>query len=249
MATQQEFLLQIYPLAVDNYKKYGILPSITLGQAALESGWGSSELTKKAYNLFGIKGVGTAGSIEMNTTEEINGKKVPVIDYFRKYNSYEESVNDHGKLLSSDYYKSVKNAPDYKSAAFALQSKGYATDSSYASNLIGTIQDNQFYKIDDQVKSGTSSDVSPSFLMNSGKPQQENPGVIETDYQPGGALNPANWLEFGKDIVYKAAFFIPALILLALGIYFLFSEQINTAVKAYATGGASLAADAAKGGN
>nr|SUY22553.1 mannosyl-glycoprotein endo-beta-N-acetylglucosamidase [Clostridioides difficile] len=30
-------------------------PSITIGQAILESGWGNSKLTKQSNNLFGIK--------------------------------------------------------------------------------------------------------------------------------------------------------------------------------------------------
>jgi hypothetical protein len=249
MATQQDFINQLYPLAIENYKKYGILPSITIGQAALESGYGDSKLAKNAYNLFGIKGVGTAGSVEMNTQEEINGKKVSVMDYFRKYFSIEESVNDYGRLLSTDRYKPVKNAADYKTAAYALQSAGYATDSSYPTSLISVINENQLYKIDQQVKSGnTSSNSIPiTNLLQTAKNTETHSAT--TEYSFGGALNPSNWFTFIENILYKAAFFVPALILIALGIYFLFSEQINEAVKGYATGGASLVAKAAKGGN
>src|SRR5699024_8926431 len=36
-------------------KKYGLFPSVTLAQAALESGFGESELTVEYHNYFGIK--------------------------------------------------------------------------------------------------------------------------------------------------------------------------------------------------
>ena len=38
------FLENILEGAISNYNKYGILPSITMAQAILESGWGNSEL-------------------------------------------------------------------------------------------------------------------------------------------------------------------------------------------------------------
>ena len=37
---KMEFIESIEQQAYENYKKYGILPSITIGQAILESGWG-----------------------------------------------------------------------------------------------------------------------------------------------------------------------------------------------------------------
>ena len=36
-------------------KKTGVLASVTIAQAILESGWGQSELSLKANNLFGMK--------------------------------------------------------------------------------------------------------------------------------------------------------------------------------------------------
>ena len=41
---KMEFIESIEQQAYENYKKYGILPSITIGQAILESGWGKSQL-------------------------------------------------------------------------------------------------------------------------------------------------------------------------------------------------------------
>lgn len=47
--------------------KYGILVLLTIAQAILESGWGESELTKVANNLFGIKRWGYPDYVEMPT--------------------------------------------------------------------------------------------------------------------------------------------------------------------------------------
>ena len=35
-----EFIDLVKPAALENFKRYGVLPSITIAQAALESGWG-----------------------------------------------------------------------------------------------------------------------------------------------------------------------------------------------------------------
>ena len=41
---KMEFLQKVAEGAIENYYKYGILPSITIAQAILESGWGQSDL-------------------------------------------------------------------------------------------------------------------------------------------------------------------------------------------------------------
>ena len=52
---KMEFLQKVAEGAIENYYKYGILPSITIAQAILESGWGQSDLAVTHNNLFGIK--------------------------------------------------------------------------------------------------------------------------------------------------------------------------------------------------
>lgn len=53
--TVQEFLDLMVPLAVADMKKSGVLASVTLAQAILESGWITSELAVNANNIFGMK--------------------------------------------------------------------------------------------------------------------------------------------------------------------------------------------------
>ena len=112
-----------------SYRKYGIFPSITIGQAILESGWGESELTKDSNNLFGIKADNSwdGETIEAITSENYNDK---VKAKFRKYKDMNESIEDHAEfLVENNRYEEhgVFNAKNYKQQAIALQDAGYAT--------------------------------------------------------------------------------------------------------------------------
>ena len=56
MATKQDiFIEKVKGGAITGWHEGKILPSVTIAQACLESGWGTSELATKANNLFGIK--------------------------------------------------------------------------------------------------------------------------------------------------------------------------------------------------
>lgn len=124
--------------------KTGFPASVTLAQIVLESSGkypgGVSGLAYEAKNLFGIKGVGPAGSYTIATKEVIGGRTITVNAAFRKYNNYSESIEDHLKLLSGSRYanqfKSAKSVNDYCNG---LQKAGYATDPSYANKLINII--------------------------------------------------------------------------------------------------------------
>lgn len=143
-----EFARLFGPVARENMKKTGVPASVTLAQAALETGWGASTIGD-AKNLFGIKGTGPAGSISVPTKEFINGRMVTVRDSFRKYHSWQESIEDHGKLLLNSRYSPAlryKNDPDRY--AHAIHDAGYATDPNYASKLISIMKSNNFYQFD-----------------------------------------------------------------------------------------------------
>ncbi len=141
-----EFSRLFGPVAREASKRSGVPASIILAQAALETGWGSSTIGD-AKNLFGIKGTGPAGSIRVPTEEVINGRRVTINDNFRKYNSWQESIEDHGRLLQNSRYAramAVKNDPDQ--FARELQRAGYATDPEYASKLISIMKSNNLYQ-------------------------------------------------------------------------------------------------------
>jgi len=52
---RREFINSVKDGDLKGYADYRILPSLTIAQAILESSWGSSQLSVKAKNLFGIK--------------------------------------------------------------------------------------------------------------------------------------------------------------------------------------------------
>lgn len=150
IVTKEEFISSISDSAKKGYKKYNILPSITIAQAILESSWGKSTLSIKGNNLFGIKGTNySKDKITMPTFEYIGGKKVKVDASFRAYDSLEDSIIDHSILLGeSKRYEKVIESKNYKEAAMALYKCGYSTDPDYPQKLISLIEQYKLYEYD-----------------------------------------------------------------------------------------------------
>jgi hypothetical protein len=65
--TKEEFISRLLPHAKELQEGYGILPSIVIGQAILESNWGNSQLSKEYNNLFGIKAYGDQNKVTLDT--------------------------------------------------------------------------------------------------------------------------------------------------------------------------------------
>jgi mannosyl-glycoprotein endo-beta-N-acetylglucosaminidase len=144
--TQYNFIREIAPFAQIAQRNYHILPSITLAQACLESNFGQSLLASKYHNLFGIKAYGDVPTINLDTQEYENNQWITISGQFRVYPNDEQSVMGHSRLIANgttwnpDQYVTVLAATDYKVAANALQTSGYATDPGYANKLIQMIQ-------------------------------------------------------------------------------------------------------------
>lgn len=153
MDDKQKFINQILPAALEGYTKYNILPSLTLAQAVLESGWGKNHIDN---NLFGFKAdKGWKGKVAKRKTKEWDGKRYIIINAnFRAYDSFEDSVRDHNRLLgTSSRYSNVRVSKDYKEACNAVWKAGYATDPKYPEKLIKIIEENDFMQYDKQIKS------------------------------------------------------------------------------------------------
>ncbi|MDM4764534.1 flagellar assembly peptidoglycan hydrolase FlgJ [Pelomonas sp. SE-A7] len=130
----------------------GIPASFMLAQAAHESGWGKREIVAKdgtnSFNVFGIKATPgwTGKTVDVQTTEYVDGKPQKVTAKFRAYASYEESFKDYARLLGNNqrYAQVVAQAQAGGNAsaerfAQGLQKAGYATDPDYASKLARVI--------------------------------------------------------------------------------------------------------------
>jgi flagellar protein FlgJ len=133
----------MWPHAVEAAKETGLPPHFIIGQAALESGWGSREIKARdgstTHNLFGVK-AGRSWSGETaaaKTTEFVAGVKEKVVDKFRQYSSYGEAFKDYANLLKGNprYAAVLQAGNDPHAFAQGLQKAGYATDPAYASKL------------------------------------------------------------------------------------------------------------------
>lgn len=135
-----DFVNEIKDGAIDAYNKYGVLPSLTLAQAILETGWGKSRI---GNNIFGIKaGSGWTGKTINCKTGEQNpdGSYYSINADFRDYDSVADSIVDHGVLLTNDRYKPVIAASNYVEACTAVRECGYATSLDYSKNLISLVE-------------------------------------------------------------------------------------------------------------
>lgn len=149
---QRAFVSAILPGAMQGLQD-GLFPSITIAQAIHESGWGKSSLAAKYNNLFGVKASSswTGKVVELPTQEEVDGGIITITAKWRVYDSWNDSVLDRIKfLLENSTYRNngVFEAKNYIEQAEALQRAGYATDSSYATKLIQTIQTYSLYVYD-----------------------------------------------------------------------------------------------------
>ena len=143
--TKEEYIQRYKHIAIDHMERYGIPASITMAQGILESDSGNSNLALSSNNHFGIK------CKKDWTGDRVYHNDDAPNECFRKYDSVEESYEDHAKFLdNSPRYDSLfaYSATDYKSWARGLKAAGYATAKDYAQRLVRLIEDNDLYLLD-----------------------------------------------------------------------------------------------------
>lgn len=131
-----DYILKYKDAAISQMQSSGIPASITLAQACLESGFGTSRLAREGNNHFGIK------------CHDYKGRKMYVDDdvkddCFRVYDRVEDSFQDHSDFLrfrSRYAFLFDLDPTDYKGWAYGLKAAGYATDPQYAARLIDLIE-------------------------------------------------------------------------------------------------------------
>lgn len=143
-----DFVQRMLPHAQSASAATGIPARFMVGQAALETGWGRQAIRgadgADSHNLFGIKaGAGWKGrTVDIVTTEYVNGQPVRQVDTFRAYDSYADAFKDYAGLLRGNarYQDVIAQGGDAAGFAQGLQQAGYATDPAYARKLAGTIR-------------------------------------------------------------------------------------------------------------
>lgn len=167
--TTEMFVASIGEQARQIGRKYGIYASVLIAQAILESGSGSSTLSKAPYNnLFGIKGTYNGKSVRMATSEDNGfGTLYSTSANFRVYATQKQSMKDYAKLLrGSSFYSGAwkENADSYKDAAEALEGR-YATDTGYAEKIEALIKTYDLTRFDKKLNFK----ITGKITTNSGK--------------------------------------------------------------------------------
>lgn len=195
--TALQFLEKIKPMVLEDMKRSGILASLTAAQALIESKHGTSGLgAPPNYNLFGIKGTYNGQSVTMITTEYENHVAVRKPQKFRKYPSWQESINDHSAMFNRmSRYANLRGATDYKTACKNVEKDGYATaedpvthQPNYANTLINTIKTYHLYEWDAEVLGSPVAHEQP----DNGNPYAEPTKNVKLNSKG----NDVRWLQF-----------------------------------------------------
>jgi flagellum-specific peptidoglycan hydrolase FlgJ len=145
----KRYVLRFQKLAIDEMGKYKIPASVKIAQGILESKYGTSYLSVKGNNHFGIKCKG-----KCNHKTCINLCDDSCKDYFVSYDSAWASYRAHSLLLSDTnkrYHTLIDECTDYSCWAYGLKRKGYATSKTYATKLIKIIEKYNLHVLDNGI--------------------------------------------------------------------------------------------------
>lgn len=138
--TPPDFIKMILPAAQACQRSSGVPASLTIAQAALESGWGERA---PGNNLFGIKADSAwkGKTVSFPTTEYIRGVKTALVLTFRAYPDWLSSMVDHAAFFRSNVrYQACFAETTGEGWARAVAKAGYATDPHYADVLIAVMR-------------------------------------------------------------------------------------------------------------
>lgn len=154
---KQGFINMIAPLAQTDMAKSGILASVTIAQACLESAYGTSELAVNANNLFGMKCSlsgntwtsvwdGVSRYSKETKEQDKNGNESTITADFRCYPDMHTSICDHSCYLlgamdgAALRYAGLAGEKDYRKAIQIIKDGGYATDTKYVDKVCNIIE-------------------------------------------------------------------------------------------------------------
>lgn len=150
--THKEFIEVIAKYVIKYANDYGIkVHSPIIAQAILESGWGVSTLASKYNNFFGLKCGGSwkGKSVNLATKEEYTvGTLTDIRANFRVYDSIEDGVKGYFEFINYSRYSNLKGVTNPEEYCRLIKADGYATSSTYVTNLMRVIRDNNLTRFD-----------------------------------------------------------------------------------------------------
>ena len=183
--------------------EHNLYASVMIAQAALETGYGNSSLSKPPHhNLFGIKGSYNGNSVNMSTKEDTSRGMITIIDGFRSYPNYSASFRDNADKLrnglswNSNFYSGTwkENTNSYRDATQWLTGR-YATDRNYNRKLNSIIERYGLTRFDSgpvgSVPNNSGSNNSgqnPSNSNNGNPPKAEAPKLGQYTVKSGDTV-------------------------------------------------------------
>lgn len=169
------FIEQIAPCAQEAYKILGkVKPSVCIGMACVECGYGTAGSTKY-HSYLGHK-VGTGKTAlkywpgtfkNWKTQEEYKiGEHTTIVDAFRTYESMQQCVLNFYELLNTGLYSRVKAEADYVTQMKQIKACGYMTSSKEVNTVLSIIEKYNLTKYD--FNSGTPSYPIPTRTLKRG---------------------------------------------------------------------------------
>ncbi len=142
MTAREEFLQKAWAAAEASSKLSGMPAAVTVAQAALESRWGESELSREAANYFGIKAHGAEARTVMQTEECSKGREVTVAAGFEKFATMAECFRRRDAILlyGAVYAEARKCVADEEKFVRAM-ARHWATDPAYAEKLLAVLRE------------------------------------------------------------------------------------------------------------
>jgi len=176
------FLAGLAPAVLQDAIDHQVPPSVTLAQAALESGWGRSGLATSHNNLFGVKAGSSSRGVALNTVENVGGTDRVQKERFRTYGSWQESLEHHGALFSGDerYAHARDDWNDWREFLGGV-APVYATDPAYERRVSMIVERYDLDRWDALVVDAVSRDTQEGA---SGAPE---PGELGKDGDLAGA--------------------------------------------------------------
>ena len=146
------FIKEVAPAALLSAQKNNLFPSIVIAQAILESGWGRSNLARRANNLFGIKT--SSGGYKTTTYENENGRRIPSRSRFMIFDNWHNSISYHGVLMGKrkSYVSAFENSETWLQCIRKIAPK-YASDPHYAKNISLLIRKYRLDRWDERIRS------------------------------------------------------------------------------------------------
>lgn len=183
--TRDEFIDIVAPIVQNENRKRGnpLFSSVVISQAALETGFGISKIMLKANAIFGIKASKNwKGKVYSSKTKECyDGSNMTTItDYFRAYNSLDESVSDYFDLITKlERYRKACVTNSAEECIKEIYKGGYATDPDYVVKILQIIRDYNLTRFDEEEKDSTIFETGKVYEIKVaiGLNVRENPGT------------------------------------------------------------------------